>query len=172
MRGFLEAVTPASLCALAAHLVFAAVSVRLVVVDLREHRLPNRTVAGGTLSVAALLLAAALAANASPESGGLWRSLGSAAIAGLAYGLGFFVLWWVSPTAVGAGDVKLAPLVGLVAGWSGPWVAALWVPLGIGVIGCIAGLISRARQRGSFAFGPVMIAACWVGVLLAGVGWG
>lgn len=162
--------TPALLCVLAAHLVFAAASVWLVIVDLREHRLPNRVVLGGTVAVFALLVFGAFLAGASPEAEALWGNLRTGVIAALVYALAFFVMWWVAQNSVGAGDVKLAPLIGLIAGWSGVWTAALWVPLGIGVIGCIAALISRARRRHAFAFGPVMLAACWVGVLLTGVG--
>lgn len=168
---FIGSVSPALLCALAAYLVFVATSVPLVIVDLREHRLPNRLVFWGTGLVLALLVLSSAFGAAEPFDDRPWGKLHTAVIACALYGLFFFLLWFFAPQAVGAGDVKLAPLIGLVAGWSGLWVAALWVPLLIGVLGGIAGLVTRAKRRDVFAFGPVLIGACWLGVLFAGVGW-
>ena len=165
-----EPVTPALLWALAAHLVFAATSIWLVVVDLREHRLPNRIVAWSTGGILALFIASS-AINAASEAAQPWNKLLVSVLSGVGYGLVFFLLWFFAPRALGAGDVKLAPLIGLMAGWSGLWVAALWVPLFIGVIGGIAGLVGRTKRQEFFAFGPVLIGACWLAALLAGVGW-
>ena len=155
--------SPAWICAAAAHAVFAIVSLRLILVDLRRRRLPNRTVGWGSGAVLALLLASAWA-------GGSWRPLTTAVVSALAYGAAFLALWLLSPGALGAGDVKLAPLVGLVAGWSGVSTAGVWVPLALALLSGIAGLVARARGRRSLGFGPVMLAACWAGVGLAGVG--
>lgn len=164
-----EPVTPALLWALAAHVVFAATSIWLVVVDLREHRLPNRIVAWGTGGVLVLFVASSAIAAVSGATQP-WNELLVSVLSGVGYGLVFLLLWFFAPQALGAGDVKLAPLIGLIAGWSGLWVAVCWVPLFIGVTGGIVGLVSRARQREFFAFGPVLIGACWLGVLLARVG--
>lgn len=166
----METVTPALLSLVAAYLVFAVVSVWLVVIDLKEHRLPNRIVAFGAGAIFVLLITSSVFAAASQNSQSTGMLL-TAVVAGVLYGIVFLILWYFAPTSMGAGDVKLAPLIGLMAGWSGLWVAVLWVPLLIGVIGGVAGLVSRARHRKFFAFGPVMIAACWLGILLAGVGW-
>lgn len=162
---------PALVCAIAAHLVFAAASVQLVRVDLAERRLPNRVLLWAGAAILSLFLAstvlAALDGNETAGSSRLFVSL----IAAASYGIVAFCAWWVAPTAVGAGDVKLAPVIGLMAGWAGPWTAGLWVPIFICALGAVVGLVQRARRRADFAFGPVMIAAAWIGIALAGVGW-
>lgn len=166
----IEPIPPAMLSAFAAHLIFAVTSVWLVVIDLKEHRLPNRIVAWASCVILVLLITSsgnAAAAQISEPWAGLIRAI----IAGAAYVFVFFLLWFFAPNSLGAGDVKLAPLIGLMAGWSGVWVAALWVPLMIGVIGSVAGVVHRLRGRNHFAFGPVLLGACWLGILLAGVGW-
>jgi leader peptidase (prepilin peptidase)/N-methyltransferase len=149
---------------IAAHLAFAVATVHLVSVDLREQRLPNRPVAWTSGAVFALLL---LAAGLGDE----WSRIGPAAGAAVGYGVVFLLLWLVAPHALGAGDVKLAPVIGLTAGWAGVWVAALWVPLLLAVLAGGAAIAARARGRTRLAFGPVMLAACWLALIFAGVGW-
>ncbi len=97
-----EPVTPALLWALAAHLVFAATSIWLVVVDLREHRLPNRIVAWSTGGILALFIASS-AINAASEAAQPWNKLLVSVLSGVGYGLVFFLLWFFAPRALGAG---------------------------------------------------------------------
>ncbi len=162
--------SPALLCDVAAHAVFAAVGGALVIFDLRAHRLPNKLLAWGTCGTLALLVLCSVLTGET-EASRSWIPLLGAVGAGVLYGGVLLVSWYAAPAAVGAGDVKLAPLIGLMSGWSGLWIAGLWVPLFIGVFGIAAGLASRARGRADFAFGPVMIGACWLGIILSGVGW-
>lgn len=155
--------SPAWIYAATAHAVFSIVSLRLILVDLRRRCLPNLTVGWGSAAVLTLLLASAWAS-------GSWQSLATAVASAFAYGAVFLVLWLLSPGALGAGDVKLAPLVGLVAGWSGVWTAGVWVPLALALLSGLAGLVTRVRGRRNLAFGPVMLVSCWAGIGLAGVG--
>lgn len=136
---------------------FAAASARLIVVDLREHRLPNRLLAWSSGLVGGLLVLAA-------SLGGEWGRLGSAILAAAVYGVAMLGLRLLGRGALGAGDVKLAPLVGAVSAWVDPWAAMLWTPLLIAVIGTVAGAVARRRRRVELAFGPVMLAGCWLGL--------
>lgn len=147
---------------IAAFAVFGVVSVWLVAVDLREHRLPNAILGWGSLAVAGLLVGAALFVW--NEQG--WAILRRSLIAACCYGALFLLLWLLAPGSLGAGDVKLAPLVGLMAGWAGTAAAVLWVPLALAWLAGIAGLLSLTRKRKRFAFGPVLIVACWLGMAL------
>lgn len=145
---------------IAAFAVFAVLSGWLTVIDLREHRLPNPLLAWGTASVVALLCGAAW--SAADEA--CWAILRRSLISAGCYGLVCVLLWFITPAALGAGDVKLSPLVGFVAGWVSIEVAVLWVPLAIAMGAGLAGAVTLARKRKRFAFGPVLIAACWLGV--------
>lgn len=140
--------------------VFGVVSLWLVLVDLREHRLPNTIVGWGSLAIAGLSVGAALFAWNEQGLAILRRSI----IAACCYGAVLLLFWLLAPGSIGAGDVKLAPLVGLMAGWAGTAVAVLWVPLAIAGLAGIAAVLSLARKRKQFAFGPVLIAACWLGI--------
>lgn len=146
--------------------VFAAASLRLGYVDLREHRLPNREVLAVTIVVAVMLVAAAVSDTGSGGADALQRAAAAAAV----YGVVFAVLWALGRGAVGAGDVKLSPVIGMIAGWQGADAAVIWVPVGIAGCGCAAVvLLLLARRRGGtrgdeLAFGPVMLAGTWLGV--------
>lgn len=148
----------AMICAGVAYAVFAASSVRLIVIDLRERRLPNRLL-GPTGAVFAVLL------TASAVLGGLWTDLGRAAVSGAVYGALLLTLRLLSPGAVGGGDVKLAPLVGAAAGWVGIDAAVVWAPLGIALCAGIAGVRAKARGQRDLAFGPALLVGGWCGIL-------
>lgn len=140
--------------------VFGVVSVWLTVIDLRERRLPNVVLGWGTAGVVVLLSGAAWCA----ADGAGWAILRRSLIAACCYGLVFLLLWLIAPGALGAGDVKLSPLIGVIAGWVSVDAAALWVPLAIAACSGIAGLVRLGRTRAQFAFGPVLIVACWLGI--------
>ncbi|PRI10809.1 prepilin peptidase [Leucobacter massiliensis] len=149
--------------AVLAHVLFAALSLRLALIDLRERRLPNGLLALGTAGVAALLVAAAgLEAR--------WDRLLPAGSAAAGYGAALVLLWLAARGALGAGDVKLAPVLGLVLGWSGPEAALLWGPLGIAAACAVAAVAARLRRRSVFALGPALLAGAWCGLSLAALG--
>ena len=97
---------------LPAYLVLAAGLVVLSVIDIREHRLPNRIVYPLTLAVAALLVVAAIGDDD-------WSAFGRALLAGVVAVAAFAGLHLASPRSLGLGDVKLVGVLGLALGWLG-----------------------------------------------------
>lgn len=153
----------AALIVCSAYCLLAIVSVLLIKVDLEQFRLPNAIVLP---SVAAFGLLLAVAAVTGGERDSLARSLTAGVVHTVFYGL----LWWLQPGGIGAGDVKLAPLIGLALGWVG-WQAVLIGTVAASVIGGVIGLTllrpGEARNPGKLPFGPPMIAGAWVAILAA-----
>ena len=144
---------------------FAGSTVALALIDLDTRRLPNVIVFPGyAVGIALLTLACLLGAD--------WWALARAGTGMAALFALYAVLWLVRPGGMGAGDVKLAGVVGLHLGWLG------WGPLAVGALAAFLiggvfgiGLLAsrRARRKTAIAFGPWMIAGAWTGVL-AGAG--
>lgn len=130
-------------------LYLAAVAPTLIVVDLREHRLPNRMVMPG---LAVGLIAALLQWSPVPV------------IAGAAYA-GFLLLLGLAG-GIGMGDVKLAALIGLA---SPTLVIGATAAVAAFVLGGVAASIALVRRgRGTrIAFGPWLLAGYGVAVVLA-----
>jgi leader peptidase (prepilin peptidase) / N-methyltransferase len=144
---------------LPAYLVLALAGTALIVVDLAQHRLPDRVVYP---TYAAGLVLLALDADAHAYVRGL--------VAMAALFAGFLLLALITPSALGLGDVKLAGLLGLYLGHLGAGVLAIGFLSGV-ALGALAGLAlllsRRAAWRTEFAYGPALLA----GALLAvGVG--
>jgi leader peptidase (prepilin peptidase)/N-methyltransferase len=134
--------------------VAAAAGAALWVVDVRTHRLPDAITSPATALVVALLAVAALT---TADGAALVRALvGAAALGGL-----YLLLHLVHRAGLGLGDVKLAPLVGLLTAWAGwsTWLAALVLPFVVGGVVAL-GLVSarRATRSTALAFGPFMLA--------------
>jgi leader peptidase (prepilin peptidase) / N-methyltransferase len=124
----------------------------LSVFDIRERRLPNWL----TLPGAVVVLAVAAAAGR-----GVPAVLGAVGLAGL-----YLVVHLVAPSAMGAGDVKLAVGVGALTGAFGydVWVlAAIAAPLLTATWACLA-LVRRQR---TVPHGPSMCVATLVAATLA-----
>ncbi|ACZ29540.1 peptidase A24A prepilin type IV [Xylanimonas cellulosilytica DSM 15894] len=124
------------------------------VIDARTHRLPDAVTYPAVLLTAALL---GLAAAATADGDRLVRALGGAAALGGAY----LALHLVNRRGLGLGDVKLAVLLGLPAGWAG-WDTVWWtgvLPFLLGGVWAVALLVTgRANRRTALAFGPFMLA--------------
>jgi leader peptidase (prepilin peptidase)/N-methyltransferase len=119
--------------------------------DLRWRRLPNWLTLPGA---AVILVVAALAGRGVPAA------LGAAALFAL-----YAVVHLIAPTAMGAGDAKLALGVGGLTGAFGPdvWLlAALAAP--VLTAGCA--LVALARRERTVPHGPSMCAASAVAVAL------
>jgi leader peptidase (prepilin peptidase)/N-methyltransferase len=119
--------------------------------DIRHHRLPNAL----TLPGAAAIITAAGFGNCGPAA-----AVGAAALAGL-----YLVPHLVSPTGMGAGDVKLALGLGALTGCFGvgTWfLAAFCAPMLTLLCGVGACLL---RRRGPLPHGPSMCAASVIAVL-------
>ncbi|MBF0815269.1 prepilin peptidase [Microbacterium paludicola] len=144
-----------------AHAGVFAVSLILIRIDIRDHRLPDAIVLPASLGLAALLaLAAVTAGDAEP--------LGRAAAGGLGLFAFYFALRGLFPSGLGGGDVKLAALLGQLLGLHG------WTDLAAGaaaafVLGGIHATVMLATGRASrdthIAFGPWMIVGAWAGLL-------
>jgi len=111
---------PGPVLLLAAWLVLAAAGTALAGIDITTHRLP-RPVTATTATVVAALITAAAASSHQP--GLVWR----AALAAAGYALAYLALAVAGPGLVGAGDMYLAGLLGLLLG-TGP---ATGITLGV-----------------------------------------
>ncbi|MWB99592.1 prepilin peptidase [Agromyces seonyuensis] len=142
-------------------LVFAGVSIPLALIDLDAHRLPDRIVIPGMVAVGALVVVAG-ALSGEPEA------IGRALIGGAALFALYFLLAIVSNGGMGAGDIKLAALIGLVLGRFG-WaelIVGAFAAFVLGGLAAVALLVARRAKRGSgIPFGPWMLAGAWIGIL-------
>ncbi|WP_144873429.1 A24 family peptidase [Microbacterium sp. 1.5R] len=144
------------------HLGLLIVAARLVVIDLRTHRLPDRIVLP---TLGALLLLATVDALVSHDTAALLRGGTGLLVLGGFYAL----LRLISRDGMGGGDVKLAAGIGLLLGWHG------WQELVVGaaaafVLGALfaCGLMLLRRANGSthIAFGPWMIVGAALGIVV------
>ena len=146
---------------LAVDTVATAFLVPLVLVDLRERRLPDPLTLGGAASVLALLIArGALTGDLGPTVHGL---LGAAAMAGI-----LLVFHLASPRGMGFGDVKLGLLLGLVVGARSLDLVLVALLLA-GVLGAVGGLVLMVRHRRrdlTLAFGPYLAAGAALALVL------
>jgi leader peptidase (prepilin peptidase)/N-methyltransferase len=164
---------------LAACAYFVVMAVRLTVIDVRHHLLPNRivfpsyAVAGVLLAAAAVvpIVSGAWALPAGP--GGAAALFGLPALRILAGGAvlwGFyFVLRLVYPPGMGFGDVKLAGVLGMYLGYLG-WAHIFAGTFGAFLLGGLWSLALLAARRGtlksSIPFGPFMLAGAAAAMLL------
>ena len=146
-----------------AWLVFGCFGLVLSIIDIREHRLPNRLLA---LTAATGLLAVAASAISAGAPGDLLRAVLGAVIVFTA----LFIMAIIAPTGLGMGDVKLGAVTGLYLGWLG-WSWLFWgtfIGFTMGALWAVA-LILLKRAHGStpLAFGPFLIFGVVVSALLA-----
>lgn len=139
----------------------AVVTVALAAIDLDVRRLPNALVLPSYPIVAAILGVDAIVA-------GEWWPLVRAVI-GLALMGGYYMLMkllW--PAGMGLGDVKLAGVLGLAAGYLG-WaelaVAIIAGPLVGGLVVAVPLLTRRLSLKAKVPYGPALIAGAWIGFL-------
>jgi len=125
----------------------------ILVVDL-EHRRVLNVVVYPTACVGLILAAIR------PE-----LSFSSAVIGGLVGFVSFFLLFLLRPGGLGAGDVKLAGLIGLLVGFPGVSVALI-VAIGLGGLGAAFLLIfRRVGMRGTMAYAPYLSVGAMVALL-------
>ncbi|CAN5425174.1 A24 family peptidase [soil metagenome] len=145
---------------LAAVLVMVAAGVALFMIDLEHRRLPFAItkVAAAGVAVALAIAAATGDADHVPRallSAGLWVGV---------YG----GIWLVtSGRGMGLGDVALAPLLGVVLGWSS-WGASLVGLLAGFVIGAVVGValisLGRVGAKSRVPHGPFLLAGAVLGL--------
>ena len=135
----------------------------LAAADITCGRIPNRIVystAGGSI----------LAMLAVSAADGSWSLLGGALVAAVLGSAFVGVIHLVRPDGMGMGDVRLAALVGLMAGWTGSWYVAALLALLVGfAAGSIAGigkmLVRRTGMRTQIRFGPYLVLGALVVML-------
>lgn len=143
-----------------AYLAFVAITVALTLTDLDHKLIPNRILFPGTGIAAGLLLVGAVLEG---ELGAFARALGG----GAAYFAALFVLALIARGGFGFGDVKLAFLLGIFAGYLG-WGHVAVAGIGSFLIGGLLSiflLVTRIRSRKDhIPFGPSMVLAAYVAV--------
>ena len=125
----------------------------ILVVDVEHRRVLNVVVYPMLLLGVALAFVRAEISPASALLGGL-----------LGFGL-FFLLFLLRPGGLGAGDVKLAALIGVLVGFPSVLVA-LVTAIGLGGMGALVLLLSRRiGLRGTMAYAPYLSIGAMVGLL-------
>jgi leader peptidase (prepilin peptidase) / N-methyltransferase len=135
---------------LAGLLLLFPITMALAVIDLREHRLPNRL---NALAFAIAVVAVEFDANA--------LVCGAAAFAI------FLFLHLVTRGGLGLGDVKLAPSLAVVLGHIDTNLALnalLLTFLTAGLLSAILLALRKITVHSRIPFGPFMIMAFWIGV--------
>jgi leader peptidase (prepilin peptidase)/N-methyltransferase len=138
----------------------AAVSIPLVVIDIREHRLPNRLVVPGVA-----LAAACAAGELATSAGRHWLPVAG----GVAYFVTMLVLSLVG--GLGMGDVKLAAILGVSVGFVSLEGLVGQLVLTFLAGGFVALLFWVCRRRGNIPFGPFMLLGYWATLLAAATLW-
>lgn len=152
--------TPLTAAALA---LVVAVSVRLAVIDLREHRLPNRIVGPLAAAVTAGLVVGGLGGG---DPGRTARAVGLGLITSAVLLAGHLA------RGVGMGDVKYGYAAGATLGWFGLdalrlGAVATLASAGLGAALLLAGGAGRQHR---FAFGPFLVAGLVAGLVLGAAG--
>ena len=152
---------------LVAFLAFLTLTLALMVTDLEEFRIVDRLNLPGSAIVTVLLAASALAEG---NLDGLLRGLGGAA----AYFAGASLLFIaVRGQGFGAGDVKLAPQLGLFTAYLG-WSVLGWGVFATALIGGALAVIlilsGKAGRKTELPYGPPMVLGSWTAIALVGVG--
>ena len=167
------ATTLATIVNIAGLAAFLVLSVWLAVVDWREHRLPNKLVAAAAICALTSHFCQtalwAFSANG-PDLTPLIRSIVTAAACFALYLLLHLVSRTKNSAGMGAGDVKLAAVLGLYLGWISVDTAIFGIASGF-ALGAVYSLVvialKRAHRSSHVAFGPWMLAGAWLAIALA-----
>ncbi|MGW1507972.1 prepilin peptidase [Streptomyces sp. NPDC002394] len=147
---------------LAVWLLVAPAAVLLATVDARVHRLPD----GLTQPLAVVVPLLLGVAELLPYDAGSWLH---ALLGGLVLGGAYLVLFLISPSQLGFGDVKLAVPLGAALGWYGWGVLFAGAFAGF-LLGALYGLglvlLRRAGRSSAIPFGPFMLVGALLGLLL------
>lgn len=146
---------------------FLTLTAALVVTDLEEFRIVDRLNLRGTAIVAVLLAMVALPFG---EVEALLRGFAGAT----AYFFGALLMFVVARgRGFGAGDVKLAPVLGLFTAFIS-WGTLGWAVFATALIGGVIafGMIiaGAAKMKTELPYGPPMIMGAWLAIALAAIG--
>lgn len=151
---------------LLAYLGFLLLSTALLVTDMHAFRIVDRLNLRGSVVLLAVLVVTALADGAVSA---LVRSLLGATV----YFAGAFLLFLlVRGQGFGAGDVKLAPQLGLFTAYLS-WATLGWAVFATAMLGGVFAVVmmlaGRAGMKSELPYGPPMIVGAWIAIALAGV---
>lgn len=138
---------------LVAHLPLVVGGSAAAVIDGYIHRLPRLLIAWTAAAGFGLLALVAVSSGA-----GWWGDLARAAAGGLVAAGVYLVMVLVHPPGMGVGDVRMAGLVGMYAGWWG-WpnvVAAIILPLCLAALPAAVLLVAGRRGQG-IPLGPFFV---------------
>lgn len=140
-------------------------AVALSAVDIVHHRLPDAMTLPAIPLTAVLLV---LTEWAAPGTGSL---LIAALVAAVLTGL-FWALATTAPRAIGRGDIKLLPSLGLLTGYLsvGSTVLALTIAFVLGAAVALVGLAGRRlTMTSAIPFGPCLLAGTWIVLAVPGL---
>lgn len=145
---------------------FLLLSTALLVSDIQAFRIVDRLNLRGSAALVVTLVATALADGASQA---LLRALAGAAV----YFVGALLLWLVvRGQGFGAGDVKLAPQLGLFTAFLS-WGTLAWAVFATAMLGGVFALgmvlVGRAGMKTELPYGPPMILGAWIAIAWAGL---
>lgn len=143
-------------------LALASISIALAMIDFDTMTLPHSLVLSAWITVIVGLATLTLNTHS-------YSSLVRAGLSGLAWGVFYFCLWFFSGgRGLGFGDLKLAPALGLMAGWFS-FEASIVGFLGAFIVGGIPAIILLATgivKKGSrIPYGPMLLFGTWVGII-------
>nr|WP_281069700.1 A24 family peptidase [Nesterenkonia lacusekhoensis] len=135
----------------------------LALIDLREHRLPNRIIYPWALFTLALLPLLGLLLG---DGSAVLRAVA----AGLTWALVFLGIRLVHPPSLGMGDVKLVLVLGVYAGflgWSAVGAAVVLSCLSGGLVSAVLLVTRRASRHTAIPFGPFLLLGTGLALLLS-----
>lgn len=143
-----------------------AFSIVSSIVDLRTRILPNRLLLAGGLGTLVWLIGIAMVTH---DTAKLFAALSTASVMFLS-ALAFAM---IGPRQLGGGDVKLAPVIGLILGWHGV-LSTVVALVAMGFLLLVALALTRAiarRKRSSdghhlIPLAPVAFLGMWCAIVL------
>jgi leader peptidase (prepilin peptidase)/N-methyltransferase len=147
-------------------LVYVGFALPLSVIDIQQHRLPNRIVLAFSVAMILVLLINGM-------SRGSWADV-SRGFAGAVLLMSIFIaVALIFPASMGMGDAKLSFPVGLALAWLG-WSALWWGMMIAFLIAAVVGVVllslRRGTKRSAIAFGPFMLISAPAYGLAASIG--
>lgn len=145
---------------------FLLLTVALMLTDIDDMRIVDRLNLRGSAILIVALGATSLATDQLPA---FWRSLGG----GAAYFAGSMLLFVLARgNGFGAGDVKLAPLLGVFTAYFSWTILArsVFATAFIGGILAVAVIIfSEAKRDTELPYGPALILGAWLSIISVGI---
>ena len=139
----------------------AIITVPVVLIDIRLHRLPNALTYPTGLYLL-LLMVANLFVGGTPSQS--WNAL----LQGLVPAALLLLLGLLSKGGMGLGDVKLAALLGWAIGWIGTGATVTAFAMAFlmgGGYGVVVLATRRGNRKTAIPFGPFLLAGLWVSFL-------